>query len=87
MASMTTVYGLFGPAGFLGVYSSAEGARIAGDYWAQAQDLRCAQPWTPESGAPEGWQRELQATKRPGAVAGILRLRPLPLNGKPTQDW
>jgi hypothetical protein len=91
-----TVYGLFGPAGLLGVYTSSESARIAGDYWLEVRGLHASRPWQPAQQAPEQWHREVHP---PGALRdrpqrvqdpdrhAILRVCPIPINGKPSEGW
>jgi hypothetical protein len=82
-----TVYGLFGPGGFLGVYLSADAAMLAGDFWAERHNLQGAQSWRPDKASPASWQRELAEKNRDRTPAGVLRVRPLPLNDSPRADW
>lgn len=97
MAGKTVVYGLFGPTGLLGVYDSAEHARMAGDFWIEARALRTAEPWRTVADSPGTWQRALHSAdlRRPEArqskvsanLRSVLRVCPIPVNGKPGEGW
>jgi hypothetical protein len=78
------IYGLFGPSGFLGIYSSLEQAQLAGEYWAQAEDYQLPTGWQADPHAPNQWRRTLYGR---GRARAELRVRVLPLNGKPRTDW
>ena len=84
MSDISHVYALVWPPGLLGLYSTAESAKLAGDYWVENESLHRRQDWTPDHRDATVWRSGFCRTNRRGPPDVVLTVCPVPLNTKPS---
>jgi hypothetical protein len=82
---MSEIYGLIGPTGLLGVYTSEEQAKLSGEYWAQGAAYEQPTGWQIDQRMSHGWRSSLHRGAK--GVVAELRVSALPVNGHPRAGW
>jgi hypothetical protein len=80
-----SIYGLFGPQGFLGIYTSRADAMMAGDRWADSEHYYWHGAWKSDQPVAGVWQAKLSSRADTGVSVAILRVCLLVLSGKARQ--